>query len=139
MSEKDKLMPVVEPFYAAIEKSDTSCRPESLKRFPCGSCCETGSLLAQYLYDKNYGDFLLVIGSKNGISHAWLEKDDLIIDITIGQFEQFKDIKIYIGPETDWYREFCPEEKYVAKLENWEFTTNDLRKFYSILVESMVD
>lgn len=56
--------------------------------FPRGCCGDTAELLAAYLKDEGLGVFEYVSGWCTRIhsSHAWLEKDDLVIDATSDQF-----------------------------------------------------
>ena len=37
-------------------------------------------------------------------SHAWLEKDGLIVDITSDQFD--KGVRVYVGKQNGFYRRF---------------------------------
>lgn len=73
-------------FRAALEQG--GLRLCSLADFPNGSCGDTSELLGQYLSDSGLG----VWSYRNGtqldpfFSHAWVERDGLIVDITADQF-----------------------------------------------------
>lgn len=54
-----------------------------------GCCGDSSNLLAAYLADQGFHNFDYVLGyfkRPNGPSHAWLEGEGLIIDITGDQF-----------------------------------------------------
>lgn len=57
--------------------------------FPRGCCGDVAELLAAFLKDEGFGTFTYVSGllESDHISHAWLEKDGVIIDATSDQFE----------------------------------------------------
>lgn len=49
---------------------------------------DVSQLLAAYLKDEDFGEFCLVSGwlQDGSISHAWLEKNSITIDLTADQF-----------------------------------------------------
>lgn len=61
----------------------------TFEMFPRGCCGDVAELLAAYLKDEGFGVFEYVSGRcvKRGSSHAWLEKNGVIIDATDDQFE----------------------------------------------------
>ena len=83
--------------------------------FPLGTCGDASLLLAKYFQKCGLGEFRYVSGtySANGefCSHAWLEKDELIIDITADQFDEFAAPLIGSKRENAWYQRFeCENE-----------------------------
>ena len=58
------------------------------KMFPRGCCGDVAELLAAYLKDEGFGVFEYVSGwcVERNSSHAWLERDGIIIDATADQF-----------------------------------------------------
>lgn len=56
--------------------------------FPRGCCGDVAELLAAYLKDEGFGVFEYVSGwcGERSSSHAWLEKDCIVIDATADQF-----------------------------------------------------
>jgi hypothetical protein len=62
---------------------------QSLSEFPSGACGNASPLLAQYFHDLGLGEWEYVSGirSCDQHSHAWLEKDGWIVDITADQFD----------------------------------------------------
>ena len=75
------------------------------ENYPAGSCGAASELLAEYLHSKGFGIFSYVSVGNNGSSHAWLEQDGLIIDITAGQFEGSSEA-FRVTKETGWYEKF---------------------------------
>lgn len=74
-------------FRRAIEA--TRPHPTSFGSFPTGACGAVCELLGDYLRDSGLGDWLYVMGLRatdNGGTHAWLERDGILIDITGDQF-----------------------------------------------------
>jgi len=60
---------------------------DGLQSFPHGACGNASVLLGEWLIRKGIEDVEYVSGSSNVIkSHAWLECDGLIIDITADQY-----------------------------------------------------
>jgi hypothetical protein len=60
----------------------------SLADFPKGSCGDTCELLGQFLADSGLGEWQYRSGQRDEPfhTHAWLEQDGLILDITADQF-----------------------------------------------------
>ena len=77
-------------FRQAIEQvniSEFSMSPW-FKRFPRACCGDASNLLAKYLMVQHGIETTYVCGWHEGQSHAWLEYNSLIIDITADQFEE---------------------------------------------------
>lgn len=60
--------------------------PMHIQGFPRGCCGIISELMGDYLNTVGLGEFFYVCGMKDGASHAWLEVDGLIVDITGDQF-----------------------------------------------------
>ena len=71
---------------AAIEACDLKTLPITFHEFPRGSCGDATLILAKHLKDNGQKGFAYVCGMRDGHSHAWLERDGLIVDITGDQF-----------------------------------------------------
>ena len=77
--------------------------------FPRGACGDSAVLLGQYLQDCGFG-----IWTFNGRSsahddstHAWIERDGLIVDVTADQFDDVDDAVI-VTRDRAWHSEFKP-------------------------------
>lgn len=75
-----------------------------LKYFPEGCCGNTALMLGAYLHECKLGDFRYVSGERGSLSHAWLEKNGMIVDITGDQFEN--GAAVYVGRRNAFYRKF---------------------------------
>lgn len=106
---------------AAFEKINKESLPITFRDFPYGACGDTCEVLAEVLKELGYGAFSYVAGRReNGNSHAWLECDSIIIDITADQFDEISE-PIYLGPLNSWYKSFEVQQKHEAgysKLDN---------------------
>ena len=102
----DQIRCLATKFRTAMEKT-TFSDPE-LKSFPRGACGPTTILLSQFLMEHGikgmtyYCGLHLLIKENKTQSHAWIDLDGLIIDITGDQFKDkaeygFFDIPVYVG------------------------------------------
>ena len=75
--------------------------------FPRGCCGDVASLLAAYLKDQGLGIYAQFSGVRenDGASHAWLERDELIVDATADQFHDGGD-RPMVTSDRGWYRQF---------------------------------
>jgi hypothetical protein len=77
-------------------------RLAGLAAFPHGSCGDTCELLGQFLIDSGLGEWRFCAGarSQSFVTHAWLELDGLILDITADQFPEIDEpvLLTTIGP-----------------------------------------
>ena len=91
-------------FRSAIEKSQNKLSQVTLKHFPHGSCGDVTTLLGTYLEEMGLGYFDYICGGRisDGHSHAWLEKERLIVDITADQFDDQKN-KVIVSISSPWH------------------------------------
>ena len=82
-----KIYIAAKSFKEAIQKCDKKLLPITFKEFPKGSCGDAVLLLGKYLSDVGLGEFDYVLGGVNEKSHAWLQQNKLIVDITADQFD----------------------------------------------------
>jgi hypothetical protein len=96
----------VRRFRTALER----CHEElglTFRSFPKDCCGDVSELLAAFLKDEGFGEFALVSGWRSGSdqSHAWLEKNGLIIDVTADQFEDGAGL-VMINEDLTWHAQF---------------------------------
>jgi len=74
--------------------------------YPKGSCRFSADLLAIVYTNFNFNNIKIVYNGRNSNkqSHAWLEIESMIIDITCSQFTEWNDI--FIGKSTKWHQSF---------------------------------
>lgn len=104
----------LEKIRIAFEKVDKSNLPVTFRNFPLGACGDTCEVLAEILLELGHGTFQYVAGRcENGNSHAWLQRDSIIVDITADQFDEISE-HVYVGPLNDWYRSFEVQQEHEA-------------------------
>lgn len=83
----------------------------SLRDFPRGSCGDASVLLGEYLYQTGHGQWDYVAGEREPDlhSHAWLEQDGLIVDITADQFNDV-DQPVIVTSDRSWHQQFSYQE-----------------------------
>lgn len=75
-------------------------------RFPRGACLISTLVLAQYLqHFDSKNAFLIVSGWNRNTSHAWLEYDGYIIDVTADQFPEIKEV-VYFTKDRNFHSQF---------------------------------
>lgn len=102
---KDRILELYSEFRRRLERCPSQNLPVSLHDFPRGACGDAAPLLAEFLSEHGYGPFRYILGERNGRSHAWLQGNGLIIDITADQFEDF-DAPVFVGESSTWHESF---------------------------------
>ncbi len=112
----------------------------SFEQFPLGSCGDVADLLGQFLQDQGYGEFRYVCGWRalssehQRQSHAWVQQDDLIVDITADQFEEIEDAVI-VTTSSSWHRTFDIESEHAGGISVYDArTTASLRSMYGKII-----
>ncbi len=106
----------------ALERMPQQRRPISLANFPSGSCGDTCLVVGTYLHEVcGLPLFDYVCGERGSqvdnswTSHAWLKKDDLIVDITADQFPDGPG-KVIVAEHSLWHQQFETEVPRPASL-----------------------
>lgn len=135
---KDNLAKAVARFRAAIIKSNPATLSLfTLHDFPCGACGDAALLLAKYLQENEYGDFDYVLGKREGYSHAWLQRESLIIDITADQFKD-QEAAIIVTEDHSWHSFFNGEIQNIADFEIYDpYTVSELRRAYNAIIREI--
>ena len=115
---------VAEEVRSALE----TCGPESglpgLKHFPSDSCADAVLLLGARFDDLGLGPFDAVGGEFGEVAaagrrtHAWLERDGLIVDITADQFSG-SNPPVLVTRERRWHRLFHETNRGVADFRRY--------------------
>lgn len=118
MSDEDKIRKLAERFRETILKCDKSELPLSLADFPAGSCSDASMLLGTYFKDNGINGFILIKGKRGEGSsletHYWLEKGDMLVDISADQFEGINEAIVITGINSSWYGTFDKEIRQEA-------------------------
>jgi len=126
-------------FRAAILACDKSKPFITLQSFPNGACGDASYLLAKYFEEKGCGQFEYVWGMRrsNSHSHAWLEQNGIIVDITADQFDGI-DNPVLITMDRTWHAQFEEEDRHTADYERYDpATVNNLRASYEFVVKNI--
>ncbi len=130
MTDKDKIRELARRFREAILKCDRTELPLSLADFPTGGCADASMLLGTYFKDNGIDGFILIKGKRgDGTSletHYWLEKDNIVVDISADQFEGINE-EVVVITQTDsvWYRTF--EKSIVQEADYRLIAATDVR------------
>lgn len=124
----------------AIENNKDKLEMWWFHKFPNGCCSDTSLMLGRYLDDKQYGKAYHVSGILGHNSHAWLELDGWIIDITADQFAEV-DESIIVAKETYFHNRFEDVEKviYSELFTGKNFGDIALLKAYGIIKQAIGD
>lgn len=82
-----------------------------LSNYPKGMCRLASDLVGVgFIRAGLEGVFIAFQGENNGWLHAWIEYDNIVIDITCYQFKDYWD-DVYVGPLTIWHKQFKGQER----------------------------
>ncbi|WP_426502926.1 hypothetical protein ACPPVO_35540 [Dactylosporangium sp. McL0621] len=128
-------------FRAGLERG--GLRMISLAQFPKGSCGDTCELLGQFLADKGLGDWQYRSGQRDEPfhTHAWLEQNGLILDITADQFPDINE-PVVLTWAPGWHAQFqLMGGRRVANLRWFDCHdhVDDVQWTYAELVRRAVD
>lgn len=90
-------------------------KSEWFSRFPRGCCGDSSELLSKYLMENGI-KAEYVWGMNDNQSHAWLEYNGYIIDITADQFPGIEE-RVLISTDKQWYSRF---RRQVRKYSDFE-------------------
>jgi hypothetical protein len=93
-----------------------------MQSFPRGACGDASILLGEYLHRQGQDVLDYVAGERESdlYSHAWLEKDGLIVDITADQFEGVSE-PVIVTYDRTWHQQFVyPEDTHPALIETYD-------------------
>ncbi len=128
-----RLKQLSKKFRDAILKCDLSELCSSLTSFPIESCADASMLLGTYLIDNGIGAFNLIKGKRGEgnflETHYWLERDNIIVDITANQFDDVNEEVVITGLDSSWYNSFKKEIRQEANFRNIPF--KDIRNMLS--------
>jgi len=86
--------------------------PTHMRDFPRGCCGIISELLGDYINSLEIGEFQYVWSQRSGASHAWLEIDGLVVDITADQFTGRP--RIYVDRPDAWYLSWVEQSRHKA-------------------------
>ena len=113
--------------------------PISFHEFPLGSCGDVSLILGKYFDEMGLGQFDYVCGEIDGKTHAWLEKDGIIVDITADQFNEIAD-EIIVTTNNDYFYKRFKENlrhKYIQSFGNDDFVDMELLPAYYQIISCL--
>jgi len=116
-SDSERIRSLASQFRKAIE-CDRSKLSIAFNEFPCGSCGEASMLLGTFLKERDAGAFRYVSGKRAGKSHAWLELDGLIVDITADQFSDCNE-QVIVTSHSLFHESFQGTDQHEADYHIW--------------------
>lgn len=120
-------------FRAALDECHAELGLVGFEWFPIGCCGVSSELLATFLWEEGQGVFAYVSGWTINLdqSHAWLEKEDWIVDVTRDQFQA--DLA-FVSQDTSLSNAF-PERRKRRPDGNFRLlnAVDDLEQAYAVL------
>lgn len=92
-------------FRDQIIKNDKIKENSIFREFPNGCCADASLILAKFLEQKGFGICKYVRGQKGIPTHAWLENEGFIIDITADQFDEIDEMVI-VSKNSEFHLEY---------------------------------
>lgn len=121
----DNLGELARRFRSALETCDRTRLPVGLQGFPSGACGDASLLLAKYLQENGQGKSEYVSGNDGGQTHAWLELDGVIIDITADQFNRSND-PVIVTTNSTCHQRFKDQSRRAVSIEDYDAHTSSL-------------
>ena len=140
--EIDNLMHLATRFRKAVvavveENANARLSGFPIDVFPRGACGEASRLLATYLREHGRGEFEYCFGLRPGKSHAWLRRDELIVDITADQFED-QDCPVIVTRNQAWHSTFHDVREGTAYYDNYpDDARNWMLRFYQYITQKI--
>lgn len=121
----EQLAEIVTRIRVILERNGKTTSDLSFKEFPNGACGVTSELIARYFREFHRLDALYVCGARDdGYTHAWVEIDDIIIDITADQFDE---PAVIVTRSHIWHDQWKQERNRRAPIvsrEQWPYYPN---------------
>ena len=137
MKSNEELRGFVFKVRTILENHKEELDPVLYQCFPRGCCGNISSVLGRLLKENGFGVFEYVYGRSevfNIDSHAWLEKEAIVCDITADQFEELLRPKVYVDESDSFYKSFsigCKKKYYQTYDSMWHDSCYNLVKKYS--------
>lgn len=111
-------------FRTAIKSIPSEARPIGMQSFPRRACGDTALLFGAFLVDHAIPGFKYICGERGSqadntwTSHAWLQRNDLVIDLTADQFPDAPADVIVSNP-SPWHMQFTTEPGQESDFRKW--------------------
>jgi hypothetical protein len=123
----------------AIDSIPRDQRIASLRSFPHGACGDSSLLLSRYLTEIGIPGVKYVRGEAvDRQTHAWLEIEDLIVDITYDQFDSAR-TGVFVAKDRSWHSRFDVIERQNSCWSQFDDRTRQLLDSAYALVRNEID
>lgn len=141
MNYKLKIAEIATQVRTIIENLPRDKLPSHWSKFPRGTCAETSLILGAFLVDNGYKDFLCFNASREGNksrrpTHAWLQNDRLIVDITSDQFVDAPR-GIIVAEESPWHKSFRIDKRDLGDFRRYQLYLPDLPNTYNLIKQEI--
>lgn len=110
------------------------CQEEWFYQFPKGTCGIASEVLGLWLSRHDSSEkYEYVWGWYNGVSHAWIEHNGYVIDITADQFENIHS-KVFVTKNRKFYNLFEIENRYDISEHS---TTHSVKELYQFVCRNV--
>lgn len=107
------------------------------ENYPRGCCGDTCNLFARFLAEKGI-QAKYVWGVRGEQSHAWLEYNGWVIDLTADQFPEISE-KIVITKDKKWYSKFKGQRKSYNDFYQFNgYNSDRLSTIYQNILHKMI-
>lgn len=122
----DNIRQIASAFRAAIESTPLELRRPLMESFPVGACGVSSALLGAYFEEKDVLGFQWICGVRETSdpgrweTHAWLQRDTLVVDITADQFSDAPD-RVIVDDPSEWHDVFGARTSRPADFRKWDW------------------
>jgi hypothetical protein len=134
---QEKLHVIGKRIREIIEVTPQNKRTSWMMKFPAGACGDCSLIVGTYLIKNGFENVEYVVGVDGDQSHAWLECDGFIVDITADQFGNGIN-PVIVTKDKSWHSKFADQERNVCDFREYQDPTiYELYDFSEIMLEAM--
>lgn len=121
-----------------IEITPQAKRTSHMEEFPSGACGDCSLIMGTYLLQNGFQNVEYVVGKDGEQSHAWLECDGVIVDITADQFGP-EIQQIIVTKDKTWHSKFSNQQRDCCDFREYQDPTiYELYDFSDIMAPLML-
>lgn len=133
----EQLIGLTIAFRNAIEATPKNKLPITFSNFPRGACGDATPLLGTFLIAHGFEPFDYMLGERRSSSHAWLQRGNLVVDVTADQFADC-DTSVIVSGDSAWHRQFDGKRQHIADYRIYDERTKlILGGAYSVIVANL--
>ena len=133
----ERLIHLAIAFRDAIEACPRIMLPITFSNFPRGACGDVTPLLGAFLIGHGFEPFDYMLGERGPSSHAWLQRGDLVVDVTADQFDDCN-CSVIVSHGSVWHRQFDGKRQHIADYHIFDERTKAiLGSAYSVIIANL--